>query len=125
MRKINIADVAVALLAVLILSGVFVKLVNIHVCPKGRAKSIGKMERIAHALNEYKAVSNRYPVKLEVLTTFEPAQIFLGEDPFLDEWNRLFLYATSSHGLKYSLSSLGPDGIDNTKDDIRKESWDN
>ena len=88
------------------------------------AKAKADIDSIGVGVQSYLLDTGKYPASLDVLTA--------GDDPIiasipLDPWQSPYKYAyPSAHKpYKYDLWSFGPDGLENTDDDIANWKTDN
>ena len=75
------------------------------------------MKMLSIPLNIYKTRNGEYPSNVNILR--ESIVKDMGEDCakiLLDPWGRKYIY--EGHGTNYTIRSLGPDGRQNTIDDI-------
>ncbi|WP_289044947.1 hypothetical protein [uncultured Olleya sp.] len=74
-----------------------------------------RIDKIQELLTAEKKAFTIYPKQLKTIIRNNPFRKNLTKD----QWDNLFYYSTSDDGLTYKLVSKGPDGILNTKDDIK------
>ncbi|RMH58674.1 MAG: hypothetical protein D6679_04065 [Candidatus Hydrogenedentota bacterium] len=81
-----------------------------------------RLEKISVALDEFERKQDRYPDEnegLEVLTIGYGRGATLAPGDLLDGWGRPFYYRPYPRGvLRYTLLSVGPDGVRGTEDDL-------
>jgi general secretion pathway protein G len=77
----------------------------------------GQISNFDTGINAYLLEHGKYPATLEALTAGdEPVMASLPIDPWQNPYK--YLYPGKHPPYKYDISSFGPDGIENTDDDI-------
>jgi len=99
---------AVIVLQIFLIISMFSKYANIRERAKTSA-TLGSMGLIRSAIEMYKLDNGNCPRDLSILALYELPK---------DAWDRNFIYKVKSTE-SYELFSLGPDGIEGTKDDIK------
>jgi hypothetical protein len=99
---------AVIVLQIFLIISMFSKYANIRERAKTSA-TLGSMGLIRSAIEMYKLDNGNCPRDLSILALYEFPK---------DAWDRNFVYKVKSTE-SYELFSLGPDGIEGTKDDIK------
>ena len=81
------------------------------------AAAKGQLSNFDTGINAYLLEHGKYPPTLEALTAGdEPVMATLPIDPWQNPYR--YLYPGRHPPFKYDISSFGPDGIENTDDDI-------
>ncbi|MFO0832103.1 MAG: type II secretion system protein GspG [Phycisphaerales bacterium] len=67
----------------------------------------------AKAVEAYRSSHGAYPASLSTLSGEVPPQFET------DNWNNPYVYEVSGDGQSFTIRSMGPDGMDNTSDDVK------
>ncbi len=110
-KRITPADIILVLIVILPLLG---KIIIPRFAVQNDDRLVYKLGRVQVALEDYKLKNKDYPASLDDLLSGDPKE----KDWLLNDlWGNRFKYQknTQNHCILYS---IGPDGIDNTRDDF-------
>ena len=114
-------ELMMAVLIIAILAGLILTIASIAGRKTDRAKAIKDMELIKNGLEEYRLAANTYvatncdtsdPNFQAALKPYVATNIV-----YTDPWGRPYHYISNSR-FSYTLFSSGPDGVNNTVDDV-------
>lgn len=113
----TLIEILLVVTIISLLSGIVAISIPAHNKKARMAKAKADIDGIGVAIQSYLLDTGRYPASLDALLQ--------GEDPLLtsipmDPWQTpyKYVYPGTHKPFKYDLISFGPDGVENTEDDV-------